>query len=332
MPSFARPAFPYAIDLPAELARLSQHHRVREVPPRSGRHLLLATWNIANLGEQDRAPEAYALLAAVMARFDVVAVQETKRNLVGLRALLRHLPARWRWLCTDVAGNNERLVLLYDGRKLRLREQVGEVAVPPSDFRHIRLPGVDASFSGMDRTAQLASFWWGAVPLTLVNVHLFFGSNKPADIVRRQLEAQALARWARLENASPHAYDPHVVLVGDFNLPYVEPEDPIFQVLVRQGLVLAPYATTIGTTLPSEVVRGTAQRVRHYDQIAFFPGTQAYFTGRTGVFDFDSVILPDLWASRGRSGFNAYLRFHLSDHRPLWTQVQVPPALPGPPG
>src|SRR5690606_38804675 len=105
--------------------------------------------------------------------------------------------------------------------------QVGELGVPPADFRLIQLPGVTADFRGLDRTPQIASFWWGKVPLTLANVHLFFGSDRPADVVRRQLEAHALARWARLENASVQSFDPHVILLGDFNLPYVETDDPI---------------------------------------------------------------------------------------------------------
>jgi endonuclease/exonuclease/phosphatase family metal-dependent hydrolase len=324
MPSFPRPAFDYAIDLQAELSRLRRHRALRRVPTRSSGHLLLATWNIANLGEQERVAEAYALVAEIISGFDVVAIQETKRNLNGLREVLARLPSRWRFVSTDAAGNAERLVILYDGRKLRLREQVGEVGVPPADFRHIRLPGVQAVFQGLDRNPQIASFWWGEVPLTFINVHLFFGSERPEDIQRRQLEAHALARWARLENDSAHAFDPHVVLLGDFNLPYVEPNDPILRVLTRHGLVLAAYATEIGTTLPSEATRGTARRVRHYDQVAFFPGLRRYLSGATGVFDYDSVVFPDLWQDRGRKDFNTYLRYYLSDHRPLWTQVIAP--------
>lgn len=324
MPSFPRPAFDYAIDLPAELTRLRRHRAARGIPRRSSNHLLVATWNIANLGDQERSLEAYGLLADTINAFDVVALQETKRNLSGLRQLLSRLSARWRFVSTDAAGNSERLVILYDGRKLRLREQVGEIGVPPADFRHVKLPGVELAFSGLDRSPQIASFWWGEVPLTFINVHLFFGSERSADVQRRQLEAQALARWARLENESPHAFDPHVVLLGDFNLPYVEPADPILQVLTRNGLVLAPYATEIGTTLPSETARGSAQRVRHYDQVAFFPGLRRYLSGATGVFDYDSVVFPDLWQQRGRKDFNTFLRYHLSDHRPLWTQVIAP--------
>ncbi len=323
--SFARPGFDATINLEAERSRLRQHRRARGIPLRRNDRLLLATWNIANLGTQDRDPAAYALLAEVIDGFDAVALQETRRNLVGLRILRAHLQKRWRIHMTDTSGNEERMVLLYDGNKLRLQEQTGEIAIAPSQHRHIRLPGVTTEFRGFDRNPALVSLRWGDLPLTLVNVHFFFGSERPADIQRRQLEAFAAARWARLENTSPFAYDPHVMLLGDFNLPYMQPTDPILTVLSQHGLVLAPYATEIGTTLPSETSRGTAETVRHYDQIAFFPGLRRYLTGAVGVFDFDSVILPDLWNSRGRKDFNSYLRYHFSDHRPLWAELHVPP-------
>ncbi len=324
--SFARPAFAYTIDPAAERTRVRQHRRLRGVPARRQDRLLVATWNIANLGTQDRDPAAYAVLAEIIEGFDLVAVQETRRDLSGLRALRDRLQKRWRIHMTDTAGNEERMVLLYDGNKLRLREQTGEIAIPPAQFRHIRLPEVTTEFRGFDRNPALVSLAWGDVPLTFVNVHFFFGSEARADLERRQLEAFAAARWARLENQSPHAYDPHVMLLGDFNLPYVEPADPIYAVLRQHGLLLAPYATEIGTTLPSETAHGTAERVRHYDQIAFFPRMSTYLTGAVGVFDFDTVILPDLWNARGRKDFNAYLRYHFSDHRPLWAELRPPEA------
>jgi endonuclease/exonuclease/phosphatase family metal-dependent hydrolase len=323
--SFPRPAFSYSIDLAAERQRIRAHRRLRGVPARRKEHLLLATWNIANLGTQDRAPEAVALLAEILNAFDLVALQETRRDLSGLRAILAHLDKRWAFVCTDAAGNQERMVVLYDRNKLRLREQIAEVAIPPAQHRFIKLREVGSTFRGLDRHPQVVSFLWGETPLTLGNVHLFFGSTSKADVERRQLEAYAVARWARLENRSPHAFDPHVILLGDFNLPYMRPEDPILGVLAREGLVLAPYATEIGTTLPSEPRGNTAVRVNHYDQIAFFPDMREHFTGGTGVFDFDTVILPDLWHARGRKDFNAYLRYHFSDHRLLWTQIQAPP-------
>ena len=98
---------------------------------------------------------------------------------------------------------------------------------------------------------------------------------------------------------------------------------PIFSVLKRFGLLLTEHSTEIGATLPGEP-NETAQEIKHYDQIAFFPGTSASFTGRTGVFDFDSAVFPDLWepTKAGRKKFNAFVRYYLSDHRPLWAEIK----------
>ena len=61
-----------------------------------------------------------------------------------------------------------------------------------------------------------------------------------------------------------------------------------------------------------------------YDQIAFFPGeTQNDFTGQHGVFDFDWVLFEDLWNARGEKDYNAYLRYYLSDHRPMWMEFRT---------
>jgi len=38
------------------------------------------------------------------------------------------------------------------------------------------------------------------------------------------------------------------------------------------------------------------------------------------VFDFDGAIFGDLWQARGRDDFLAYVRYYLSDHRPLWAE------------
>jgi hypothetical protein len=62
---------------------------------------------------------------------------------------------------------------------------------------------------------------------------------------------------------------------------------------------------------------------KHYDQIAFFPGNTKDCFRQMGVFDFDSVILPTLWSSRGKADFNQYMRYYFSDHRPLWMELSV---------
>jgi hypothetical protein len=41
------------------------------------------------------------------------------------------------------------------------------------------------------------------------------------------------------------------------------------------------------------------------------------------VFDFDGALFADLYEARKRTEFLAYMRFHISDHRPLWAQFRT---------
>src|SRR4030095_11091984 len=130
MPSFAKPSFTFDYDADAERAALRNWRDTqpgRAIPAKDDNRLLLATWNIANLGAQDRGPKDYALLAEVVSWFDLVAVQEVKNNRRGLDGLMAALPASWRTVYSDAAGNDERMTFVYDSEKVKPRELTGEV-------------------------------------------------------------------------------------------------------------------------------------------------------------------------------------------------------------
>jgi endonuclease/exonuclease/phosphatase family metal-dependent hydrolase len=132
---------------------------------------------------------------------------------------------------------------------------------------------------------------------------------------RRALETYTVARWAHLRRKSPYAYAKDVIVLGDFNMPAVSSTDPVYRALTRYGLKLPPHSTQIGSAIASD---------SHYDQVAFFPGeTEAEFTGRAGVFDFDGAVFADLWRERTPEDFRRYVRYYLSDHRPLWAEFQT---------
>jgi hypothetical protein len=58
--------------------------------------------------------------------------------------------------------------------------------------------------------------------------------------------------------------------------------------------------------------------------VAFFPGeTQQEFTGNSGVFDFDGALFRTLWEERTPDEFFAYVRYYVSDHRPLWAEFRL---------
>jgi len=315
MPPFPKPETSYDYELEDELAALAEHRSERQIPDKSDDRLLLATWNIANFGHQERRDKDHRLIAEILGWFDLIAIQEVAEDLSGLYAVKELLGEPWRLLISDTAGNDERTAFLFDDNKVELLELVGRLSVPPSDYRHIHLEGVEGSFTGFDRSPYLAAFTVGDFRFILASVHLFYGSEAARDIGRRALETYAVARWADLNRGSDHAYARDIIALGDFNLPQVTPEDTIFKALTSRGLQLPEHSTAIG---------GTSLGGRyHYDQIAFFPGETEEFNRAIGVFDFGSCLFRGHWNPNQPAPFLAYCRYYISDHRPLWAQFKV---------
>jgi len=318
MPPFPKPRFDYEYDLDREIAAVRAYRRQkpgRQIPAKGRDRLLLATWNIANLGVQDRLDSDYALIAEVMTWFDLVAVQEVNDDLRGIEAIHSKLPARYDLLFSDASGNQERQAFLYDTRKVKRLKEVGRLSIPPSQLSAIKLPGTTTTFPGFDRGPYLASFECGSFRFSLLNVHLYYGSPDPPDIDRRVLETFAVAWWADRKHRDARSYVPEVVPLGDFNLPKQETGDPIFDALCARGLHVPQHTSQIGSAIASD---------SYYDQIAFFPGaTKDRFTGASNVFDFDGALFQDLWQRRPGSPFLSYVRYHMSDHRPLWAEFHA---------
>lgn len=317
MPVFPKPAFVFDYDVAAETARLRKHRKARNIPKHEKDKLLVATWNIANLGAQERRDQDRSLIAEILSWFDIVAIQECRENFGDLFDLHAKLPKSYRVVMSDASGNNERMAFLYDSRKLKALEEIGEIAFPPSRYKTIKLAGIEQQFNGFDRTPYLVSFSAGMTSFIFVNVHLYFGNNKPESIARRSLETFAVAKWSDLRKKSLFSFTRELVALGDFNMPKSEPGDPIFKALTNLGLELPEHSTQIASSISSDA---------NYDQIAFLPETtQHCFTGLKGVFDFDTAIFPDLWqGGTNEKNFKTYLRYYLSDHRLMWVQLSAP--------
>src|SRR3954453_20171457 len=196
MPPFPKPRFDYEYDLDREIAAVRAYRRQkpgRQIPAKGRDRLLLATWNIANLGVQDRLDSAHGLIPELMTWFDLVAVQEVNDDLRGIEAIHSKLPARYDLLFSDASGNQERQAFLYDTRKVKRRREVGRLSIPPSQLSAIKLPGTTTTFPGFDRGPYLASFASGEFRFSLLNVHLYYGSPDPPDVDRGVLETFAVA-------------------------------------------------------------------------------------------------------------------------------------------
>jgi hypothetical protein len=148
MPPFPKPNFPYTYSLGPQIKALNKHRTTRQVPDKVQNRLLILTWNIANLGQQERTDDDLAIIAhntltpvpfpgtgegEPLSWFDVIAVQECKENFGHLFDLQKKLgPSKYQVLCSDAAGNNERMTFIYDKTKITPLEEIGEIAFPPS--------------------------------------------------------------------------------------------------------------------------------------------------------------------------------------------------------
>lgn len=317
MPPFPKPGFTYPYHTSSQLDALGEHRATkpgRDIPFKSKDNLLIGTWNLANLGVQERRDKDYRLIAELVSWFDLVAIQEVSDTLRGLRGIQKQLPRMYSVLTSDVAGNNERLAFLYDEEKVSLMEVVGEVAVPPSHQRHIKLPMTEQKFRGFDRNPYLATFQSDSFTFLVVNAHIYFGSESTVSMNRRSLETYALARWADLRRKSDHAYTRDIIALGDFNLPKTEPGDPVYEALTSRGLHIPSHSTEIGSSIKTD---------SHYDQIAFFPGQTSEEFKQSGVFDFDGALFTHLWETRTPEEFFQYMRYYISDHRLLWAEFNL---------
>ncbi|HTX92370.1 MAG TPA: endonuclease/exonuclease/phosphatase family protein, partial [Anaerolineales bacterium] len=246
-------------------------------------------------------------------------VQECRDLYTDLDRIVQKLPKTYRYLMSDPAGNSERMSFVYDSQKLTLLEEVGEINFPPSEMDKVRLPKNTAKFEGFDRPPYLASFSAGQTSITFVNAHLYFGKSRsdPDSIGRRALEAYAVAMWAEGRMKDPQkAFTRELVVLGDLNMPKSTDTDPIFQTLTKLGLEVPLHSTQIASNIANDA---------NFDQIAFLPTTtRDLFTGLKGVFDYDTAIFPDLWqAGKNSKNFEAYLRYYISDHRPMWVELRL---------
>ena len=101
--------------------------------------------------------------------------------------------------------------------------------------------------------------------------------------------------------------------MGDFNLPMVDKDDPVYKALLKRGLQLPDHTSKVYSNLNND---------KAYDQIAFLPGSKSLILSH-GVFPFDNAAFADLYQSKTPAEFRSYVKYYISDHRPLWLELNV---------
>lgn len=342
---FKSPVPKHTFTVSTEKTRITKHFTHRGVPKPANKRLLLATWNIANFGykTQGRTAADYELIAHILERFDLTAIQEVNDDLDGLKAVMKHLGGGFDYTMSDTAGNSERLVYVFRRSKVATTNLYGEIALRKSIFpkRTVTVrykengqdkiqKFKDFRFEPFDRNPFITSFRAESLTFTLVNSHLYFGKfqnskteKERRKYARRVLEIVALAKWADGRFTGTTAYDKRIVLLGDLNVPAMDPKESTYKELVRYGWQPVPWVTkTGGTNLGNN---------KTYDQMVFAPNTLQSKMTAMGVFDFDKAIFSDLWDSLAQTmtkskavgRFNRHVKHHISDHRPLWVELAI---------
>lgn len=282
-------------------------------------HVLIATWNIANLGVHHRRASDIKVITEILSWFEIVAIQEIADNLDDFNLIMEELPDHFGHIFNDRAGNDERSAYIFDTRRVSLEPKVGELVIVDSDRKHIKLDGINTKFRGFNRNPYLVGFKIEETNLLLANCHLLYGktstsAEKKQSLERRQLEAYAISRWCDLRRKDDHHWTKNIIALGDFNIPLAESGDAIFDALVKRGLRVPPHESKI----PHTNVSNSAD----YDQIAVTPGLKRKIKEK-GVFDFDGALFSSIYDKARSSRWRTCAKYYISDHRPLWIQLEL---------
>jgi len=290
-------------------------------------NLLIATWNLRAFGDltqkwkagpndtPQRDLHAVRCIAEIVSRFDVIALQEVRANLKALRHMLKVLGPNWGLILTDVTkgdpGNGERLVFLFDTRKVQLSGLACELVVPQEQLARIAPDALDRQFA---RTPYAVSFRSAGKTFILVALHVIYGEKAEERIPELRAIADWLAAWA----SDVNAWDHRLIALGDFNID--RRGDKLYNAFTATGLHAPEDLNRISRSIFSDPKKPDLNKF--YDQIAWFtgdearPGLSMKYT-RGGNFDFTKLAL------RSRNLTKAQLSWRISDHYPLWAEFSV---------
>jgi endonuclease/exonuclease/phosphatase family metal-dependent hydrolase len=287
--------------------------------------VLIATWNIRHFGNLTRKWESkpndspkrdfHSLwcIHDIVSRFDVIAIQELKSNIRAFRELIGLLGPDWHFLMTDETkgyrGNGERMVFLFDTKKVHLSGLACEIVIP-EDPRKPREYSLDRQFA---RTPYAVGFRVKNKTFVLVTLHVIYGEK-----IERKAELEAIAYWLRDWALDINSWDHNLLALGDFNID--RKGDSLYDAFTSTNLSSSAELDKAPRTIFYKP--GEKDTHKFYDQIAWYKGVDGkdalslkYKNG--GHFDFVGHVL------KKRNLTKKQLSWHISDHYPLWAEFDT---------
>lgn len=262
----------------------------RVAPPveRDGESIRIASFNIQVFGQSKlEKPRVMQVLAEVVRRFDVVAIQEVRSKapdvLPRFVDLVNSGGRHYDYVIGERLGrtsSKEQYSFVFDTASIEIDHSAIYTLDDPDDLLH-REPMV-AAFRVRGPPPE------EAFTFTLINIH-----TDPDEV---DIELNALDDVYRAVVADGRGED-DVILLGDLN---VDEEH-----LGELGQVAGIYWAISG--VPTNT-RGT----KSYDNILFHRASTVEFTGRAGVFD----LMSEFQLSTTEA-------LEVSDHLPIWAEFSV---------
>jgi len=215
------------------LLRLRAGLSKRVATKKSDQNLLIASWNIKEFGHTtQRLPEAFFYIAEIIARFDLVVIQELKRGLKDLYTLMQLLGEDWFYLVNDItegdSGNSERAAYVYNKKRIQFAGLAGEIVLWP-DLT------AGSKVKQLKRTPFMTGFRGGWKTFSLVNLHLHPGDD-PDDIEYRREEVKLLLAALDVKTSSGTLWNKNVIVAGDFNFYQgANKDDPTLELIEKAG-------------------------------------------------------------------------------------------------
>jgi endonuclease/exonuclease/phosphatase family metal-dependent hydrolase len=317
------------------LALREQLAKIRE--RRNPRTLLLATWNVRDLGStkfnpRPREEEAYYYIAETIATFDLVAMQEVNRNLAPFQKIMKLLGPRWDYIVTDTTegtgGNSERMAFVFNTGVVRFRHIAGEIVLPTGQTVMPAGAAADATSETagvqFSRTPFLVAFQAGWFRFNLCTVHIYFGEDSGPKLEQRRQEIERIAKFFKSRQDKENE---DYILLGDFNI--VSPEHATMEALENNGFTIPE---------PLKFGEGVTDRDHFYDQIALRVREKRLEIGQGGVIDLYKSVFRDqdlqtylplmqqdsaTEAANPTKYFPKWRTWQISDHMPMWIELRT---------
>lgn len=329
-----------------------------EIPDKDAENnLLLATWNIRDFDKNDRrgfgkrTTDSLYYISEIISAFDLVAIQEVN-ELFEWEKVMNILGNSWDYIATDVAdirggGNGERMVFVFDRRKVWFKNIAGEIVLPGNLLisKSKMTDSGSTLYAGKQfrRTPFAVSFQSGWFKFDLCTVHIYYGKGKEG-LKQRIEEISKIAKYLsdRVDKVEKK-YQRTTILLGDFNI--IRPDHETMKALENNGF-----------KIPKNIKKRKSNVINtmHYDQIAFksTPEILNYAdivtsdpkTSNSGVFQIMHSVFQntdedfqfyknEVLESKNSDGLNdeelrdyykkEWRTYQMSDHNLLWVRLKT---------